>query len=105
MLEQSCGQIGTTFHALTNGGIRVVLKISTAVTMSNLHHEARVYERLRQSGNLGTVSPWFIGLYRARSPLSADHKGMTPLVLVMEDAGSGLDSSYITWTQMTAHEQ
>ena len=61
-----------------------MIKIST--NKDALRHEALVYEMMRQSELDGLIAPRYHGLYQSQTGNSA--------ILVVADAGYGLDSVY-----------
>lgn len=58
-------------------------------------NEYRIYQRLRQAGLEGILTPRYIGLYHPVVDCSK-----TYFVSVLEDAGGGLDTRYANWTNL-----
>ena len=64
------------------------------------YREALVYERLHHEGLLGSVAPWFIGLY---SVMNAN-LGAEAYVSIILHAGFGLETQHDSWSCVNSFE-
>ena len=97
--ELSQGASCTTFIALTPEKVRVVIKV--AFDVKAMEQELKAYGWLAEVGLQGQVTPRCIGLYEELGVADVERA----LILVMEDAGSGLDSDYREWLQLNLTER